>query len=114
MSVEALEPELPVEALDEGVLIRLSRLNEPQLDAAPLGPGQKCSARELGAVVRDDGFRKRLSLGELFERPHDSRPADRRVDYRRRPLPCVVVHDREDAEAATRAELVGDEIDRPP
>ena len=66
--VETLEPELPVEALDEGILIRLTWLDETQCDAVLLGPGQERSAREFRPVIRDDGFRKRMSLGELVER----------------------------------------------
>ena len=111
--VETLEPELPVEALDEGILIRLTWLDETQCDAVLLGPGQERSAREFRPVIRDDGFRKRMSLGELVERPHDSRLADRGVDDRRGPLARVVVRDREDAKAPARSELIRDEVDRP-
>src|SRR5450759_3585433 len=67
MRVEALEAELSVEAFDEGILIRLAGLDEAQLDSALLGPGQERPARELRPVVRVDGFRKWMSLGELFE-----------------------------------------------
>jgi len=66
--VETLKAELPVEALDEGILIRLTWLDETQCDAVLLGPGEERSTREFRPVVRDDGFRKRMSLGELVER----------------------------------------------
>ncbi len=54
MQIEALVAELPVPALDEGVLDRLARLYEAQPGAGALRPVKHRAARALGAVVGDD------------------------------------------------------------
>src|SRR6185369_2686791 len=56
MTVQALEPKLAVEALDESVLVGLARLDESQLDAALLSPSEKHGTCEFRAVVRDDAL----------------------------------------------------------
>lgn len=57
MLVEALVPELPVEALDEAVLLRLARVDEVQPHTAFVGPLVERPARQLRLVVQDDGIR---------------------------------------------------------
>jgi len=57
MLVEAAFSELAVERFHEGVLRRLTRLDEVQLDVVVSGPKEHRFAGELGAVVTDDGLR---------------------------------------------------------
>jgi hypothetical protein len=52
--VEALVPQLAVEALDEGVLHRLARLDEVQPHPSLVGPGIQRLPGKLWAVVDDD------------------------------------------------------------
>ena len=49
--IQALVPQLPVEAFDVAVLRRLARLDEVQLDAVLVGPLIQRPADELGAIV---------------------------------------------------------------
>ena len=56
---QALVSELPVEALDETVIDRPTWPNEPQLDAALVGPLIKSIAGELRPVVDDYPIRQR-------------------------------------------------------
>lgn len=60
--VEALVPELPVEALDVCVLHRLARPDEVELDPVLVGPAVDDAARELGPVVDPDELGPRCSL----------------------------------------------------
>ena len=57
MQVQALVPELAVEAFDESVLSRLARLNEVQLYAGTSRPEEQRLAGQFRAVVADDGCR---------------------------------------------------------
>jgi hypothetical protein len=82
VEVEALVPEPPAEALDVGVLVRLSRTDETQFDASLLGPAQENPAGELRALVEDDGPRQAVSLGQLVQEPGDTNTADRSVEIR--------------------------------
>jgi len=50
--VQHLLTERAVEALDEGVLVGLARLDVSQRHAAEFGPLDKCFAQELRAIVR--------------------------------------------------------------
>jgi hypothetical protein len=52
MLVQAFVPQPPIERLDVRVLVRLARLDESQLDAIAMRPGEHCLAGELRAVVR--------------------------------------------------------------
>ena len=63
VDVEAFVAELPVEALDVGVLVRLSRVDESQVDASLLGPPQEGPAGELRALVNDDGLGQAVRCG---------------------------------------------------
>ena len=49
---QALVSEATVEAFDTGVLHRLDRLEDAQLDTVPHGPGLHRSASEPGTVIR--------------------------------------------------------------
>lgn len=51
MFIQAFIPKLAVETLDVGILLRLTRFNEVQLQSVCIGPGIEHLAGELGAVV---------------------------------------------------------------
>lgn len=55
VQVQAVVPELAIEALDKGVLRRFSRLDEVQFHTRLAGPDEHRLARQFGAVVADDG-----------------------------------------------------------
>ena len=56
--VEALVPELPVEALDKRILYGLAGLDEVELHAVLVGSLIQDAARELRSVVHDKGLRQ--------------------------------------------------------
>ena len=78
--VQALVPELPVEALDVRVLDRLPRPDEVESDAALERPAVHDAARELGAVVDADDLGPAGPLDELLQQAPDARPRERVVD----------------------------------
>lgn len=55
--LQAFVAQPSIEALDERVLHRLPSPDELQANTAPLRPGEQRAARELGAIVSDDGRR---------------------------------------------------------
>ena len=56
VQIQAVVPELAVEALDKGVLRRLTRLNEVKLHTSLPGPEKHCLACKFRAVVTDQGL----------------------------------------------------------
>lgn len=66
MLVEAGVAELAIEAFDERVLGGLARLNEVQPDAGALRPQEHRFARELAAVVADQGARQAARATQLI------------------------------------------------
>lgn len=60
----------PVVSLDIGVLLRLSRLNEINADAAFCSPGQGNGADVFRAVVASDGFRFAPPFDDPVERTY--------------------------------------------
>src|SRR5262249_23185672 len=65
--VETLVSESAVGALNKGVLDRLPRADEVDLDTPAVGPGVERPASEFRAVVADKHRGERALLGELFE-----------------------------------------------
>ena len=58
MLIEALVPELAVEALDIGILGRLPWLNKAEFDVVRIGPGIKGFTDKFRAVVHGDDIRQ--------------------------------------------------------
>ena len=56
MKIETVGSELSVEAFDERILGRLTRLNEMQLHAGPLRPEKHRLAGKLRTVVTNNRF----------------------------------------------------------
>jgi hypothetical protein len=67
LGVEQLVADAAVERLDLGVLGRLSRLNELQIDRLIRGPLQHSPTRELGAVVKSNRLREGAVAGNRLE-----------------------------------------------
>src|SRR5262249_41939793 len=65
--VETLVSESAVEALNEGVLDRLPRADEVELDAPAVGPGVERPASELKAIVADQRRRERPRREEVVD-----------------------------------------------
>jgi hypothetical protein len=78
--VEALLPELSVEALDEGVLHRLAWLDEVKVDSSTVRPAIEHPTSELRPVVRDDRRGKSARRGEALEHLDHAQPRQRVVD----------------------------------
>lgn len=91
--VEAFVPKLPVEALDEGVLRRLSRRNVMQLYAMLSRPRKHCETCQLGAVIHHDGFWQSAFVGDPIEYAANASTADRGVDFDREGFTREVVDD---------------------
>src|SRR2546422_3054687 len=72
MGVQAFVAEPAVEALDEGVLRRLPRLDEGERDAAAVSPRIEHPASELRPVVDDDGTGQGTPQGQLRSEEHTS------------------------------------------
>src|SRR3989442_5324500 len=80
MLVQALVSEPAVEALDEGVLNGLARLDEVQPHAPLVGPLVQHQAGELRSIVQHDLLRRLAALGDqLVEHLRHPRPWKRRV-----------------------------------
>ena len=77
MLVEALVPELAVEALDVRVLDRLPGLDKMQMHPLLMSPLVHHETRELRPVIQDYLRRQSPREREVIEHPHNSVGADR-------------------------------------
>ena len=80
MLVQALVPQLAVEALQEAVLLRLARRDVVPFDAVLLGPLKHGIAGELGAVVEDDHLRLAALGHDPIEHAGNPRTGQRGID----------------------------------
>lgn len=67
VGIEDFVAEGPVEALDEGVLVRLPGLDELKFDLALLAPLGEDRRGQLAAVIQAQGARLSVKLDELFQ-----------------------------------------------
>ena len=65
--VEQLITQPPIEALDKGVLNRLSGVDVMPIDPGLLGPAKNGVAGQLGAVVADDSLRSTAPCDQKIE-----------------------------------------------
>lgn len=112
MQVQAVVPELAVEALDKGVLSRLAGLDEVKPGFGAPGPEEHCLAREFRAVVADD--RARQCPVDPVQLTGHPMPGDRKVGDLEHAFSGEVVHDVQHPETPTVGELVGDKVHGPP
>src|SRR5262245_22293463 len=111
--VQALVAELPVEALDEGVLHGLARLDEAQLDASLVGPLVQQPARELRSVVQYQRLGRTPALDHPIEDARHACRWDRPTDLDRERLAREVVYNVERSKGPCIGQGVGHEVDRP-
>ena len=63
--IQALVPELAVEALDISVLLRLPGLNEVQLQSLPVSPLVECLVGELPYSFREAGHHEEIDSRKI-------------------------------------------------
>jgi len=80
--VQTLVARAAVEALDVGVLVRLARFDEMQVDPVGVGPRVERPADELRTVVGDQ-HRLSARVDQALQHLGDTPPADRGIDINR-------------------------------
>src|SRR5215470_10879994 len=103
----------PVEAFDEGVLIRLARLNVAEADPLRRTPRDEGIGNELGAVVDAHPCRATIEPHELVQHPNDPGAGDGGADLDRQRLPIALVDDREGPKRTAVVQGVDHEIEGP-
>jgi len=111
--IETFVPQFAVETLDEGILDRLARLDEAELDAPVGGPRVEGAAPKLAPVVQREPHRLAARGDDGVEGRDDRHTRQRVRDGNRGRFMPRVIHDREAAEAASGGELITDEVDAP-
>jgi len=76
MPVQTLLSELSVQALNERILRRLSRLNKPKLYVSVSTPEKHGLAGKFRTVITDNLVRLGTFFDELIEEPRDLAAAD--------------------------------------
>src|ERR1700712_1507211 len=104
--VQALVPELAVEALDVAVLHGPSRLDQDVADCVGVGPAHEGTARELRAVVGAHGQRVAPEDGRLVKQPRDVLARDAPVHRDTHALVAEVVGDGQALDAPPGAPAV--------
>ena len=97
--VQELVAQPAVEALDEGILLRLAGRDVVPFDPRLLRPAQDRHAGELGAVVGDDHRGPAARGDDGIELARDTQPGQRRIGDQRQAFAGEIVDDRQDAEA---------------
>ena len=103
----------PVESLDEGVLVGLTRLDEPDLDAVVLAPLGEGVARQLAAVVASDRSRLAVDLDELLHEANDAARRNARANVDAQGTPIGFVEHIQGSEGSAAVEAVVHEVQRP-
>lgn len=113
MLVQALVAQPAVEALDEGVLCRLSRRDVVPLNAGLAHPFQDRMTGQLRAIVGDDHLRSTPPGDEPGQFPGDPHAGQGDIDDHGQGFPGEVVDHAERAEPAAIAESVRYEVQAP-
>ncbi len=111
--VETFIPELPVERFDEGVLDRLTGLDEVEPNAVAPGPFVERLADHLGTVVEDDLQGQPAGLRQPLEDPHNADTGQRRIHLDRRAFAREVVDDVEAADGRGATSMAISRSSRP-
>lgn len=111
--VQALRPELAVEAFDERVVGRLARPAEVERHVSCIGPQIEIARNELAALVDPDRCRlANLAAHPLEHLDHIRRPEpEPRHDRRREPAERI--DDTQDAQLRSGCQLVMDQVHGP-
>ena len=86
-SLRPFVAKLAVETLDKCVFDRFAGADEPQLDAASVGPRVERAAAEFGAVIHHQDLGQPDRLGEPVEYADDAQAGKRAVDFDRDTFP---------------------------
>ncbi len=113
MLVQAFIAESAVEALNEGVLHRLARLDIVPGDPTR-NPPQDRATSQFGPIITDNDLGHAAHADELFEFAHHTYSAERSIDYRGQAFAAEVVDDAQNAKASAGTARIGDEVERPP
>ncbi len=111
--VEAFVAELAVEALDVGVLGRLSRSDEVMLDPVLMGPAFEGQAGKLRSVVGEQAGGPAPQFGNVVEHPRHPRTGQRGVGLDSEAFAGVVVDDRKQPQGAAVDQPVVEEVQAP-
>ena len=111
--IQARIPEFAIEALHQGVLTRLPRLDKPEPDPRALRPEEEGLASELWPVIQHNGLGPAPLESQVIQKPADAFPGNRHVHELADAFPAVIVHDVQNAQTPTRGSLIRHEIHRP-
>ncbi len=100
----------PVEALDEGVLVGLTRLDVLDRHAVGLELVSEHFTEKLGPIVRAHHLRQAVVVLDLLEHTHQSLRVDRGVDFDVQCLAVEVVDGVEGAKAPTTSQGIAHEV----
>ncbi len=101
------------EALDEGILGRISGRDVVPIDLSVIGKGQDRVRGELGPIVADSGSGLSTGLEQRCQFPRNPCAGQGRVGDQGEALPRAIVDHGQHAEAAAIGQLVGHEVERP-
>src|SRR5216683_7166288 len=111
--VQSLLAQPAVEALDEGVLDRFSRLDELQLNAALVGPLIEYAAGKFRPVVALNHCRQSAPATQPFQYSLHPLAGEREVDLDGQTLPTPFIDHRQRAKASSIEQPVVNEVERP-
>src|SRR5215467_14768922 len=113
MSIEDFLAKRSVEALDEGVLIGLARLDVAEADALGGAPRHEGLSDEFRTIVDAQAGRAPIETREVVEHADDARAGDRRPNLDAQSFTVALVDDRERPERTAVVERVCHEVERP-
>ena len=100
--LQARIPEFAIEALHQGVLTRLPRLDKPEPDPRALRPEEEGLASELWPVIQHNGLWTAPLESQVIQKPADAFARNRKVHELADAFPAVIVHDVQNAHTPTR------------
>ena len=113
VEVQALIPELSLEAFDKGILHGFPRIDVDNTDLALFRPREEGVCRKLRTIVGNNILRFSPCLYEPVEHPGNDLCGDRGVHMDDRALPCSNVKDREAPECPSPRGSVMNKIKGP-
>lgn len=111
--VQTFIAETPIKRFDIGILIRFAWLNEKELNATGMRPGQHGPATELLAVIHPNRLGQASCLGQLIERPGQLHATDGAFRNNRDRFMSCIVHNGQAFDDSPFRRSVEHEIHRP-
>ena len=105
--IQQLISQTAVEALDEGVLLRLSWVDVVPFDIVLIRPSQDRTTCELCAIVADNAGRFTVDPYKRIQFTGDTRARDAGVSHEAKVLAAAIIVHGEDAELAGHAKRIG-------